>query len=252
MAGEDPIASFSEEFKVSTCKEAHESLPRGVRGVSAKGNSRSTKSMKLTRIITVTIAGVLMTTAARAVHVWEDPGAWSTTTFSYNATAPKYGPNELSLDLFGSYWAPERGLNHIFETNIRGERGRWGGGAGVNYFFTPWLGIGGDANWSDHRGFGGPATDWVMGNLILRLPIGNTGFAPYVYGGGGRQFNGLFRQDGELFAGARYEWMADLGAGIEYRITPGFGIFGDGRYMWHLKDGGVDRIALRTGIRIAF
>jgi hypothetical protein len=207
--------------------------------------------MKIVKIITVTVAAAFMANAARAVHVWEDPGAWSTATFTYS-TAPKYNGNELSLDMFGSYWAAERGLNHVFETNIKGERGRWGGGVGVNYFFTRYFGIGGDANWSDHRGFGGPATDWVMGNAIVRLPICNSGFAPYVYGGGGRQFNGLFREDGEVFAGKRYEWFADLGAGLEYRFTPGLGIFGDARYMWHLKDGGVDRLALRAGLRLAF
>lgn len=208
--------------------------------------------MKLRNIVVITMAGALMTNVARAVHIWEDPGQWSTTTFSYSTTAPKYTANELSLDLSGSYWAAERRFTKVFETNIRGERGRWGGNAGINYFFTRWLGIGGDANFSDHRGFGGPACDYVMGNLIARAPICNTGIAPYIFGGGGRQFWGLTTSDGELFAGARYEWVADLGVGIEFRITPGLGIFGDGRYIWHLKDGGVDRLALRAGMRLAF
>jgi hypothetical protein len=209
--------------------------------------------MKLRNIVVMTLAGALMTNAARAVHIWEDAGQWSTTTFTYS-TAPRYTGNELSIDLSGSYLAAQRGLNHVFETNIKGDRGRWGGDVGMNYFFTPWLGIGGDANFSDHRGFGGPACDYVLGNLILRAPICNSGFAPYVFGGGGRQFNGLFHdpETGDIHAGTRYEWIADLGVGIEYRFTPGLGIFGDGRYIWHLKDGGVDRLALRAGLRIAF
>jgi len=209
--------------------------------------------MRLTKIITVTIAATLITTAARAVHVWEDPGAWSTATFTYS-TAPKYVGNELSLDLFGSYWAPERRLRDLFDTDIKGDRGGWGGGVGLNYFFTPYFGIGGDANFSDHRGFGGPAADYLIGNGIVRLPIANTGIAPYVFGGGGRQFNGLFRdpETGDVFAGARYEWVADLGVGIEYRVTPGLGVFTDGRYIWHTKDGGIDRLALRAGLRVAF
>jgi hypothetical protein len=208
--------------------------------------------MKLVKIITVTMAASLIANAARAVHVWEDPGGWSTATFTYS-TAPRYNCNELSLDMFGSYWAAERGLNHLFETDITGNRGRWGGGVGLNYFFSRYFGIGGDANWSDHSGFGGPATDWVMGNAIARLPICNSGFAPYIYGGGGRQFNGLFRDgSGDILAGKRYEWFADLGVGVEYRFTPGVGIFTDGRYMWHLQDGGVDRLSLRAGLRLAF
>jgi hypothetical protein len=211
--------------------------------------------MKLRNIVVITMAGALMTNAARAVHIWEDPGQWTTTTFTYSATAPKYTCNELSLDLSGSYWARQRGLQHLFKTDIRGrDNGRFGGNVGLNYFFLTWLGIGGDANFSDHSGFGGQACDWAMGNLIARWPICNTGFAPYVFGGGGRQFNGLTFDSatGGTSAGARWEWFADLGVGIEYRITPGFGIFTDGRYMWHLKDGGVDRLALRAGLRLAF
>src|SRR5204863_6889947 len=146
--------------------------------------------MKLAKIITVTMAAGLMATAARAVHVWQDPGAWSTATFTYS-TAPRYAGNEFTLDFFGSYLHPERGLNHLFETDIRKD-GQWGGGVGGNYFFTPWFGIGGDANFSDHGSFGGNFCDYVMGSAIIRFPICNIGLAPYIFAGGGREFNGWF------------------------------------------------------------
>jgi hypothetical protein len=207
--------------------------------------------MKLKRIITVTMAGALMASAAQAVHIWQDAGAWSSTVFTYS-TAPRYTGNELSLDMFGSFTHTENSLSDLFDTNIK-RGGQWGGGVGINYFFTPWLGIGSDINFSDHRDQtaggpgheGGPFADYVMGNAILRLPLCNSGFAPYVFGGGGRGFN------------PHYEWLADLGVGLEYRITPGFGIFSDGRYIWHdhdstAEDPGRDRLLLRAGIRLVF
>jgi hypothetical protein len=207
--------------------------------------------MKLIKIVTVIMAAGLITHAARAVHIWQDPGAWSTTTFTAS-TAPRYTCNEFTLDFFGSYLAPQRGLNNLFETDIRKD-GQWGGGVGGNYFFTTWFGIGGDVNFSDHGDFGGNFADYVMGSAIIRIPICNSGVAPYIFGGGGREFNGWFHDsNGDLVRGTRYEWMPAFGAGIEYRMTPGLGIFTDGRYMWHLKEGGVDRLALRAGLRVAF
>src|SRR5215831_6659900 len=85
----------------------------------------------------VTAITILMLTAgvARALHVWEDPNAWSTgfTTYKIPADKPVFAGDELSLDLSGSYIAPQRGLQHVFETNIR-HTGKWGGNVGLNYF----------------------------------------------------------------------------------------------------------------------
>jgi hypothetical protein len=189
--------------------------------------------MKLTKIITLTAACVLSTSIARAVHVWEDPGAWSSSVVSYS-TMPKYTGNELSLDFFGSYLHGESHLKHLFDTDIR-HNGNWGGGVGVNYFFTSWLGIGGDVNMGDNRG---PLIDQALGSLILRAPLGNSGFAPYVFGGGGRRFD------------PSWEWLGDVGVGIEFRVSPVCGIFADGRYIW--ADRTSDALLLRAGIRIAF
>src|SRR5207249_5399414 len=101
-------------------------------------------------VITFAASMMLMTGVATAAHVWEDPGAWWGGHWVYEA-ADKYTPNELSLDLFGSYVSPERHLGKLFETNIR--HGIWGGGVGLNYFFTHELGIGTDINIgdNDHR-----------------------------------------------------------------------------------------------------
>ena len=59
----------------------------------------------------------------------------------------------------------------------------------------------------------------VGGNLMLRFPIGRTGLAPYVFGGGGHEFEPTDATYG------------DGGAGVEFRFCPHFGIFGDGRFV---------------------
>jgi hypothetical protein len=185
---------------------------------------------------------------ANAVHVWEDPGAWSSGVFVYNVPPEnRFTANELSLDLSGSYIAPERGLQHLFETDIR-HRGHWGGNVGVNYFFLPYLGIGGNINMSAN---GGNFVDQALGNLILRWPICPIGVAPYIFGGGGRGFDSF----GGLPAGVfdpTWQWFADGGVGLEWRPNATTGIFADATYMWHLKEGSFDRLLLRFGLRLVF
>jgi hypothetical protein len=189
---------------------------------------------------TVLLTTALMLTAgmAKAVHVWEDPGAWSSGMFVYNVPPEnRFTANELSLDLSGSYIAAQRGLQHLFETNIRGNRGKWGGNVGVNYFFVPQVGIGGNINMSAN---GGKFVDQAFGNLILRWPICPIGVAPYIFGGGGRTFDPSWR------------WYADAGVGLEWRPNAVTGLFTDATYMWHLEDNSIDRLLLRFGVRLAF
>lgn len=190
-------------------------------------------------VIATTIALMLTAGVSRAVHIWEDPGAWGSGVFVYNVPpANRFTANELSLDLSGSYIAPERGLSHLFETDIR-HRGKWGGNVGLNYFFTPYLGVGGNINMSDNRG---EFVDQALGNVILRLPLcpGPCGLAPYIFGGGGRGFD------------PSWEWLADGGVGLEFRPNATTGIFTDAAYIWHLKDGSFDRLLLRVGLRLIF
>jgi opacity protein-like surface antigen len=201
--------------------------------------------MKLKMLVSVTSALLLTSGMAKAVHVWEDPGGWSSGVFSYEASnASKFTANELSLDLSGSYIAAQRHLGDLFDTNIR--HGRWGGSVGLNYFFTRYVGLGGDINISDNNGHNGNFVDQAIGNLILRWPLDPSGFAPYVFGGGGRGFdNPVPTSDGN-----KYEWLGDLGVGMEYRLNLATGIFADGRYIWGDQTG--DRLLLRAGLRIVF
>jgi len=192
--------------------------------------------MKLKRIVAFSAALMLTAGAARAVHVWEDPGEWWTTAITYGpTTTPLFTASELSLDLFGSYVAGEEHLNDLFKTNIK--HGTWGGGVGLNYFITREIGIGGDINMGAN---GGKFVDQALGSLVLRWPFDPTGWAPYIFGGGGRGFD------------PHWEWLADLGIGVEYRVNPVTGIFVDTRYIWHLQEGSFDRIFFRAGLRVVF
>jgi hypothetical protein len=86
----------------------------------------------------------------------------------------------------------------------------------MEYFFLRYIGIEAEtlalAN--------GHHTESLLGgNLMLRLPIADTGFSPYIFGGGGDEFT------------YRTEGYGDGGAGLEYRFTHRFGMFGDGRFV---------------------
>jgi hypothetical protein len=190
--------------------------------------------MKLKKVVAVCAVLIGLGEVAQAAHVWEDAGGWWSDHFvAVPVTTPKYTGQELSLDLFGSYTASERNIEHLFETNIRG--GDWGGGVGLNYFLTRYFGIGGDINMSDN---GGNFVDIMDGNLFARLPLGNSGVAPYIFGGGGRSTDPI------------WEWFGQAGVGLEFRFNPTTGIFVDGRYMW--MDVTPDRLMLRAGLRLVF
>lgn len=184
--------------------------------------------------------------AANAAHVWEDPSGWWDEHFTIaRDQGERFRAQEISLDLFATYTAGQRGIDELFDTSIR--HGEWGGGVGLNYFFTKQVGIGADVNVPDN---GGKFIDSVSGSLILRLPWEQAGLAPYVFGGGGR------------LTEPTYQWFLHAGVGLEYRINPITGIFIDGRYVWAddayddtFFDTGEwdgDHLMFRAGLRLAF
>lgn len=198
--------------------------------------------MKLKTIITAAGALLAACTMAQAAHIWEDSAGWWDSHFSYDKNAPKYSAQEVSLDLFGSYLNPERKFTDLFKTNIR--HGFWGGGAGLNYFLTREIGIGSDFNISDKPG-GNWDFDYVVGNIYFRLPIGNSGLAPYVYGGGGRGFS-------SESIGRPYDWLYGGGVGLEYRLNPMTGIFTDARFYFSDKATELNELVIRAGLRVVF
>jgi hypothetical protein len=165
--------------------------------------------------------------------MWENPGGWWGGHFAYEVSMPRYTAYEFSFDAFGSYQTVQDNLSDLFDTTIK--HGLWGGGVGLNYFFTRNIGLGVDANAQDNRG---NFIDQVSASLLARLPLGASGWAPYIYGGGGRATD------------PEWEWLVHGGVGIEYRWNPTTGIFIDGRYVW--TDETFDRLVLRAGMRLIF
>jgi len=85
-----------------------------------------------------------------------------------------------------------------------------------------------------------PAGVWnVDASLIARYPLelGTLCIAPYILGGGGVQTDGT--TVGSWFAGG----------GLEWRVTPRIGIFGEGRYIW-AED--TESANARLGLRFVF
>jgi hypothetical protein len=170
-----------------------------------------------------------------AAHLWEDPEMWWNGLWVYEQNDdPKFNANEFSLELFGSYMAPEYGIEDLFDTNIRDD-GFWGGGLGLSYFPCRHFGFGGDI--AMHAN-GDTFFDQALGNLILRLPWERAALAPYVIGGGGRSFD------------PAEEWVAHGGLGLEWRPNAVTGVFFDTRYIW--ADDTTDRIMFRAGFRLIF
>jgi hypothetical protein len=100
---------------------------------------------------------------------------------------------------------------------------------------------------------GGKLVDDVYGSLILRWPFEPSGFAPYIFGGGGRQIEGwsASTDDSTIHTyGSHWEWQGHAGVGLEYRFNPATGIFVDGRYVWTKHTD--DKLLLRAGLRLVF
>ena len=145
-----------------------------------------------------------------------------------------YQSSELSVDAFGTGSDGSYTIDHPSNNRIR-QNTEFGAGAGANYFFTRNIGLGAEAYSENTTGV---FIDNASGNLILRLPLGQSGFSPYAFGGGGHQFD------------AAKLWFGQGGAGLEDRFTPHVGIFLDARAVWpnETKYYGV----ARAGLRFAF
>ena len=153
---------------------------------------------------------------------------------SYYDRGGYYRAGELSLDLIGTASVGNYTLNHPSNARVR-QNTQLGAGAGLNHFITRNIGIGAEA-YSENTT--GAFIDNASANMILRLPLGQSGFAPYAFGGGGRHFDDV------------KTWFVQAGAGMEYRFTPHMGLFIDARGVLpnETKYSGVARI----GVRFAF
>jgi hypothetical protein len=145
-----------------------------------------------------------------------------------------YRANEFSLDAFGTDTLGQHTINHPSTDRIR-NNSVLGLGLGANYFFIRYVGIGAEA-YTENTAHN--FVDNASGNLIVRFPIGDTGLAPYAYGGGGYRWDPVST------------WFGQVGGGLEFRFTRNIGIFVDARYVLadRIRDYGVGR----AGLRFAF
>jgi len=160
-----------------------------------------------------------------------EAGAASNDQDSHYHQGDYYRPDELSMDAFGTASLGRYTIDHPSDARVR-QNTQLGAGAGLNYFITRNIGIGVDA-YSEHTT--GIFVDSASADLILRLPLGQSGFAPYAFGGGGRRFDDV------------KAWFVTAGAGMEYRFTPHVGAFIDagGVLPNETKYYGVARLGMR-------
>lgn len=162
------------------------------------------------------------------------PMAMAMAQSEYNSTAGElFRAKEFSLDAFGTVSVGQQTINHISGNRVTDD-GRLGAGIGLNYFLTRNIGVGGDA-YTENTAHS--FVDNASGNLIFRIPIDKLHLAPYVFGGGGYQFD-----YNEI-------WFAQAGGGLELRVSPNVGLFVDARYVFTDK---VDNFGVaRAGLRFA-
>lgn len=157
-------------------------------------------------------------------------------TYDRDEDTELYPDQETTFDLFAAYGNHKSKFNDAFDTTQR-RNGVWGAGVGVNFFFAKFFGVGLDAFGLNNDG---GLVDAANASLIARLPIDLLHMAPYVFGGGGRQFEGPD------------SWTAHVGAGLEVRLNRHTGIFLDGRYVFAKRHSVSDYTLLRSGLRFAF
>jgi hypothetical protein len=161
----------------------------------------------------------------------------------------------------------------------------WGGGIDVKRFFGRYFGLGVEGygveasrTVVDAEGpfgifYGGTvrthkdfrAIGSALGVFTLRYPLAHSRLAPYLCFGGGAIFGGGERDRfiatsngavGSVFittkhTGSRTEPVAQLGAGLEVRLTPRIGLIND--FSWNIINGPRNNFGMvRSGINFAF
>jgi len=194
--------------------------------------------MKLGKLfLAVAISGLTYTASAQTDYEHRGPNDTGTAqTHDYEDMSKPisdqvFQANEFSIDAFGMGALSHSQLEGASRHSVRHDS-RLGLGVGANYFFTRYLGIGADAYTEDTQH---SFVDSTSGNLIFRIPIDAIHLAPYVFGGGGYQFDWS------------ETWFGQAGAGLEFRFCKNIGLFADGRYVFNhdTEDIAVGRIGLR-------
>lgn len=170
------------------------------------------------------LSALVLTAAFLTASAWAGPDDKDLKR-SIMETEPEYfRAHEFSGDIFALYARPEEGVL----------KDGFGGGIGMNYFFTKCIGLGLDGYWWE----GPHVIHNVDAELIARYPFEKIHLAPYAFGGVGGTFN------------SESQFSGNLGLGVEYRFTPHIGVFTDGRYVIEDKTNNLGLV--RLGVRYAF
>lgn len=171
-----------------------------------------------------------------AVGVMFSGFAFGGTPVNYQDNAPVssgslFGP-ETTVGAFAMYVKPDQ--EAVGST--------WGGGIGVEHFFSSYFGLGGSASWVD-TDEAGLWHNYVV-DAIVRVPIESLRIAPYALAG-----------VGGIYGDSELNLVGRAGAGIDFRITRSFGIFGD--WIYHFPEGntglsGENYAITRIGLKVAF
>jgi hypothetical protein len=136
----------------------------------------------------------------------------------------KFHVPDATLDLFGTWADHDR---------FGVEDDNFGGGAGFTVFFHRFLGVSGDSY----------IEEWKLpyranASLVARIPIGQSGLAPYGFGGGGREWKYV------------PQWSAHAGAGLQLKLNPYTALFGDWRRVF--PETTDDYHLVRFGLNVGF
>lgn len=204
-----------------------------------------------------------------------------------------YRDNEWNVGIWGTYVftgnggeeAPNQGIVLWSSDRYLGTDDAWGGGIDLKYFFHRYFGVGIEGyGLAVHREppqvnnvvegqNGTPVTlhdedrfvGAVLGTFTLRYPIGDSRFAPYIFGGLGAIFGGgdveHLEFTGGIGNGTDYfevyrggdstKLLGQLGGGLEVRCTRHIGVMAD--FSWNVVDGPQNNFGMvRSGINFAF
>jgi hypothetical protein len=174
--------------------------------------------MKIKLILT---AAILLTGCGISVHAQDmtastppshDDNWWNRQT----EPGDLYQAYDISVEAFGLGTVNERNRDDYYGGHHY-RQGQLGAGAGLEFFINRYIGIEAEGfSETTHNTFVNDAG----GNLVFRWPIGQTGLAPYVFGGGGHEFYPVTDNN-----------YADGGVGLEYRFVRWFGVFTDARFV---------------------
>jgi len=186
--------------------------------VLADDGVQPTQTITNTQVTTDTQITTDTTTVATTNRV-------TTTKWGRTGSEP-FPARQLSLQAFGTYATRDR-------EGFRADQG--GGGIGLTYFFTRYVGLGADTY----------VEEWklpyrINGSVILRLPLPEqfSKLAVYGFGGGGREFKDV----------PQFTWHG--GGGLEYKFCRYFGLFADAREVF--PDKTASYTLVRAGANFGF